>query len=122
MDWKQTEFADANVIVTNLKGADLVEQAWWWYNQDIVVAVAAQGAGLANVMFLRHPSAVIEDFPTGYTPALFQNLTRSVEAYPYRIDKATSRKSNSGGHPRNKGLEPDPDLVVQLVKDAIQRR
>lgn len=40
--------------------------------------VAAHGAGLANLLFLRPGSTVIEVFPFGYTPHIFEELAAAL--------------------------------------------
>jgi hypothetical protein len=120
----QDAFPSADIHLTKLKGKDLTEQAWWWYNQDIIVA--AHGATLANVIFLQPGSAVIEIFPTDYAPFMFQSLMKNVGVYPYRIDKASSSKQQQAQskkvHPRDAALEPNITLVVELVQQAVLRR
>jgi hypothetical protein len=117
----QAAFPSADIQVTKLKGKDLAEQAWWWYNQDIVVA--AHGATLANVIFLRPRSAVVEIFPTDYAPGMFQSLMNNIGVFPYRIDRASSKQFQpKNEHPRNVALEPNITLVVELVQKAVLQR
>lgn len=125
----QDAFPTADVHSTKLKGSDLIDQAWWWYNQDIVIV--AHGAALANILFMREKTAAIEIFPNDYAPGMFQHLMKSVGVVPFRINEATSKGFLELGEKdekrkreklRNVPLEPDLKLVIKLVKDAVVSR
>jgi hypothetical protein len=113
------KFASAKIRNTKLKKMNLVEQASWWWTKDIVIA--AHGAALSNVMFMRPHTAVIEIFPKGYEPGMFQALMKDVGVYGYPMLEAT-QKGKKGFKNRNVPLEPNVDEIVRLAREAIQRR
>jgi len=56
---------------------DFTEQATWWNRQDVVVA--AHGAAMGNIMFLRpHTTAVVEIFPRHYYVDMYQRLSETL--------------------------------------------
>jgi len=112
-------FPSAKVRNTKFKNMDLVEQASWWWHKDIVIA--AHGAALSNVMFMRPHTAVIEIFPTNYEKNMFQVLMKDVGVYGYRLLRAT-QKGKKGFKNRNVPLNPNVDEIVRLVRKAIQQR
>jgi len=112
-------FPSAKIRNTKLKKMNLVEQASWWWNSDVVIA--AHGATLSNVMFMRPGTAVIEVFPTDYERMMFQLLMNDVGVYGYPILNATP-KDVKGYKNRDVPLAPNVDEIIRLVQEALQRR
>lgn len=112
-------FPSIKIKNTKLRKMDLVEQASWWWNTDIVIA--AHGATLSNVLFMRPKTAVIEVFPTGYEPRMFQQLMVDVGVYGYSIQNATP-PGVTGFKNRDVPLEPNVNEIVSLVREVLQKR
>ncbi|CAJ1953675.1 unnamed protein product [Cylindrotheca closterium] len=112
-------FPHAKIRNTKLKKMNLVEQASWWWHRDIVIA--AHGATLSNVMFMRPGTAVIEIFPTKYERMMFQGLMNDVGVYGYPILNATV-KGAKGYKNRDVPLAPNVDEIIRCVQEALQRR
>ncbi|KAL3942865.1 MAG: hypothetical protein SGBAC_003029 [Bacillariaceae sp.] len=110
----------AKIRNTKLKKMKLVEQASWFWHSDIIIA--AHGATLSNVMFMRPGTAVIEVFPTDYEPMMFQDLMDDVGVYGYPILKATPEDAKPGHKNRDVPLAPNVDEIVRLIRKALKRR
>ena len=113
----QTAFPDAVVEESDMLHFTLKEQARWWHDKDVVVA--AHGAAITNGIFLRNhnttAATLIEVYPDGFHPSIFYKLMQSVGAHRLAIDEHASVGSG-----KNSNLMPDPALIVQLVRQALQ--
>jgi Glycosyltransferase 61 len=113
----QAAFPDATLVETDMRQFSLREQALWWHQNDVVLA--AHGAAIANCIFLRShngsTATVIEVFPDGFHPTMFGALMRSVGVRRLTIDHNASISVG-----KNADLQPNPTLVVQLVRQALR--
>jgi Glycosyltransferase 61 len=113
----QVAFPEATLVETDMRDFSLLEQALWWHQNDVVVA--AHGAAITNCIFLRNHNAsastVIEIYPDGFHPIIFGALMKSVGVHRLNIDRNASISVG-----KNADLQPEPKLVVQLVREALQ--
>jgi hypothetical protein len=113
-------FPSALVELTNMSDFSLLEQARWWNSQDLVVL--AHGAAVTNAIFMEpRVSSVVEIFPDGYRPYMFQALMRSCQVRSYSISRNTSATARHRGHPRNVDLRPNVAQVILLTKLALNQ-
>jgi Glycosyltransferase 61 len=113
----QTAFPNATLVETDMRNFSLQQQALWWHQNDIVVA--AHGAAITNCIFLRNhndsAATVIEVYPDGFRPIIFGALMQSVGVHRLTISQNASISVG-----KNADLRPDPNLVVQLVQEALR--
>ena len=70
-------FPSASIDISYFEGTPLQEQARWMASHNIIIA--AHGAALANAVFIRRETRVLELFPPNYYPyKLFGPLVESV--------------------------------------------
>lgn len=113
----QMAFPNVTLVETDMRNFSLQEQASWWHQNDVVVA--AHGAAITNCIFLNNhnesTATVIEVYPDGFHPYIFGALMKSVGVHRLTI---VQNASISVG--KNADLRPDPKLVVELVRQALQ--
>jgi hypothetical protein len=105
-----------------------VEQAEWWSRHDVVVA--AHGASVTNLIFMRENASVIELYPDHYYPIdLYYSLSKAVGISHYGwyngvIDPVADyeqhcRTVEDRNLYRNVDLTPPVEQVVELVRRAV---
>ena len=99
----------------------VTQQIAWWSQQNIVVA--AHGASLTNMIFLRNNSAIVEIFPAHYCPKhYFGALCKitGVRNYNYKSNCTTTPEhAQARGHLRALNLDPPVDEIMSLVSKAV---
>ena len=99
----------------------VTQQIAWWSQQNI--SVAAHGASLTNVIFLRNNSAVIEVFPAHYFPKYYFGALckiTGVRNYNYESNCTTTPEHfQARAHLRALNLEPPVDEIMSLVNKAV---
>ena len=108
---------DIELDLTYLSDMRLTDQATWWNQQDIVIV--GHGAAMSNVIFLKPGSSVIEVFPTGYSPLMFQHLMRTVNVVPYAIRNASVTRNLKRYHPRSVDLAPNITTVLSMIQGIL---
>jgi Glycosyltransferase 61 len=144
----QDAFPQALLSVADMGRLTMLEQAVYFSQQDVVIA--AHGAALTNVMFLRVANdtspwygntkvtavgatilaaAVVEVFPDDWEKRMFQKLMQSCgNDQHYSIYRNTSvhRAGNSSVRipvmPRNVDLLPNVTLLVELAQTALRKQ
>jgi hypothetical protein len=125
----QEAFPDASVETTFMDGMSFSKQAEWWSSKDVVVA--AHGASMNNVIFMRDNASVVELYPEPYYPiGMFRSLSKAtgVSHYGYYNgianlyqDYQQHRKTVADrDRYRNVDLEPPPQNVLKVVQLALQ--
>jgi hypothetical protein len=70
-------FPNAAVDIASMEHMSFVQQAEWWSRHDVVVA--AHGASVTNLIFMRENASVIELYPDHYYPVdFYSSLSESV--------------------------------------------
>jgi hypothetical protein len=125
----QEAFPDASVETAFMDGMSFSKQAEWWSSKDVVVA--AHGASMNNVIFMRDNASVVELYPEHYYPiGMFRSLSKAtgVSHYGYYNgianlyqDYQQHRKTVADrDRYRNVDLEPPPQNVLKVVQLALQ--
>lgn len=126
---KSTVFSD----IVFMEDMSPIQQFMYWHSLDVVIT--PHGAGVANGLFLKPNTAVVEMYPQYYYPLeLFPNLLASagIRHYGYyndlSRDEALAIGANQslrrlGIRSRNqKEMEPPMDDILALVKQALNER
>jgi hypothetical protein len=118
----QVEFPLASVVLTNMSGYTMLEQARWWNDKDVIIL--AHGAAMTNLVFMEDSSAVVEIFPDMYNPyEFYYGLAESSGVRPpYAIFRNTRATEKYNRSPRQVDLLPNVTEVVSLVKDALENK
>jgi hypothetical protein len=122
-------FPHASVETALMDGMSFSEQAAWWSSRDVVVA--AHGASMSNVIFMRDNASVVEIYPEHYYPiTFFRSLSRSAGvshygyyngvANPYADYRQHRKTVADRKRYRNVDWEPPPQDVLRLVQLALQ--
>jgi hypothetical protein len=121
-------FPDATVDIASMEHMSFVQQAEWWSRHDVVVA--AHGASVTNLIFMRENASVIELYPDHYYPIdLYYSLSKAVGISHYGwyngvIDPVADyeqhcRTVEDRNLYRNVDLTPPVEQVVELVRRAV---
>jgi hypothetical protein len=124
-------FPNASIETTFMDGMSFSEQAEWWSSKDVVVA--AHGASMNNVIFMRDNASVVELYPEHYYPiGMYRSLSKSTGvshygyyngvANPYEDYQQHRKTVADRDRYRNVDLEPPPQDVLKLVQLALQGR
>ena len=117
----RSKYPEAVVTLVNMEDLTVTQQIAWWSQQNIVVA--AHGAALTNVIFLRNNSAIVEIFPAHYCPKrYFGALCKitGVRNYNYESNCTTTPEhAQARGHLRALNLDPPIDEIMSLVSKAV---
>ena len=81
-------FPTAHITMVYMEKLSIEQQVHFWRRQDIVIAV--HGAALANVVFMKTNSYLIEIFPPYYQPDMYEILSRKsgVQYIAYNCSEA----------------------------------
>jgi hypothetical protein len=122
-------FPHASVETALMDGMSFSEQAAWWSSRDVVVA--AHGASMSSVIFMRDNASVVELYPEHYYPiTFFRSLSQSAGvshygyyngvANPYEDYRQHGKTYADRILYRNVDWEPPPQDVLKLVQLALQ--
>jgi hypothetical protein len=122
-------FPNATVETAAMDGMSFSEQAEWWSGKDVVVA--AHGASMSNVIFMRNNASVVELYPEHYYPlGMYTSLSRSAGvshygyyngvADPYADYRQHCKTVADRIRYRNVDLKPPPQDVLKRVIMAIK--
>jgi hypothetical protein len=121
-------FPNATVDIASMEHMSFIQQAEWWSRHDVVVA--AHGAGVTNLIFMRENASVIELYPDHYYPVdFYSSLSESVGVKHYgwyngvtdpdADYKQHCRTVKNRNYYRNVDLTPPVEQVVELVRRAV---
>jgi hypothetical protein len=127
----QETFPNACVETMFMDGMSFSEQAGWWSSKDVIVA--AHGASMNNVIFMRENASVVELYPEHYYPiGMYRSLSKSTGishygyyngvANPHQDYKQHRKTLADRDRYRNVDLEPPPQDVLELVQLGLQGR
>jgi hypothetical protein len=123
-------FQNATVDIACMERMSFAEQAEWWSRHDVVVA--AHGAAVTNLIFMRDNASVVELYPDHYYPIdFYRSLCESVGvqhhgwyngvADPEADYREHCRNVKDRNLYRNVDLTPSVEQVVELVRRAIDK-
>jgi hypothetical protein len=121
-------FPNATVDIAFMERMSFAQQAEWWSRHDVVVA--AHGAGVTNLIFMRDNASVVELYPDHYYPVdLYYSLCESVGVKHYGwYNGVTDPEADFREHGqnvkdrnlyRNVDMTPPVQQVVELVRRAV---
>jgi hypothetical protein len=123
-------FPNAIVDIAYMERMTFVQQAEWWSRHDVVVA--AHGAAVTNLIFMRDNASAVEIYPDHYYPIdFYHSLCESVGVKHYGwYNGVADPDADYQEHClnvternlyRNVDLTPSVEQVVELVRRAIDK-
>jgi hypothetical protein len=124
----QMAYPNATVETVYMEHMDFTQQTEWWSRQDVVVA--AHGASVTNLIFMRENASVVELYPEHYYPIdFYSGLSQSVGishhgwyngvADPVADYRQHCHTLDDRKRYRNVDLTPPVEQILALVQRAV---
>lgn len=121
------DYPSALIEWGEMEDMPLFEQASFWNRQDVIVA--AHGAAMTNVMFMRRNTAVVEIFPLHYYIFMYRMLCETINVHHFAwLDDIEDPEKDFQKHAKNRQvrfqlranpLTPPADRIMGLVHQAV---